>query len=258
MSVDDRRGAPGVTLPLPGDRPFEEEVREVTAFLERVGAARHVLDTLPPADRTRLLRAVSQVHAPNRVQRRRASSAARMARTDRVEAVRADTGIRALRRRPVVTTPSVFAPPAFEPQDVHADAEREVTEARLSTAATTRIVSRRRRILAAHAVAYAVINALLFAVNFLSTPGEWWVLFPVFFWGLGLLLHAGFGLSKHVSERRLTREKRRLLEAASAGVTRLVERRTGVRVAGPVDQIEDPRLDEADEAARKQRGSRDQ
>jgi len=137
-------------------------------------------------------------------------------------------------------------------------AAREVTEARLSTAATTRIVSRRRRILAAHAVAYAVINALLFAVNFLSTPGEWWVLFPVFFWGLGLLLHAGFGLSKHVSERRLTREKRRLLEAASAGVTRLVERRTGVRVAGPVDQIEDPRLDEADEAARKQRGSRDQ
>jgi hypothetical protein len=137
-------------------------------------------------------------------------------------------------------------------------AAREVTEARLTTTATTRIVARRRRILAAHAVAYAVINALLFAVNFLTTPGEWWVLFPVFFWGLGLLLHAGFGLSKHVSERRLTREKRRLLEVAGAGVTRLVERRTGVRVAGPVDQIEDPRLDEAAEAARNQRGSRDQ
>jgi hypothetical protein len=76
-------------------------VREVTAFLERVAADRHVLDTLPPADRARMLRAVSQVHAPNRVQRRRASSAARMARTGRVEAVRADTGIRALRRRPV-------------------------------------------------------------------------------------------------------------------------------------------------------------
>jgi NAD(P)-dependent dehydrogenase (short-subunit alcohol dehydrogenase family) len=125
MSVDDRRGSPGVTLPPPADPSFEEEVREATAFLERVAADRHLLDALPPADRARILRAVSQVHAPSRVQRRRASSAARMARTDRVEAVRADTGIRALRRRPVVTTPNVFAPPAFEPNDVHADPETE-------------------------------------------------------------------------------------------------------------------------------------
>jgi NAD(P)-dependent dehydrogenase (short-subunit alcohol dehydrogenase family) len=120
MSADDRHGLPQATLP---PLPFEDEVREVTAFLERVAADRHLLDTLPPADRARILRAVSQVHAPNRVQRRRASSAARMARTGRVEAVRADTGIRALRRRPVVTTPSVFAPPAFEPNDVHAEPE---------------------------------------------------------------------------------------------------------------------------------------
>src|SRR5262245_2338526 len=125
MSVDDRRGLPGVTLPPPGDLTFEEEVREVTAFLERVAADRHLLDTLPPADRARILRAVSQVHAPNRVQRRRASSAARMARTERVEAVRADTGIRALRRRPVITTPNVFAPLSFEPHDVHAEPETE-------------------------------------------------------------------------------------------------------------------------------------
>ena len=137
-------------------------------------------------------------------------------------------------------------------------AARELTETRLTTTATKRIVSRRRRILAAHALAYAVLNALLFAVNFLTTPGEWWVLFPLFFWGLGLLLHAGLGLSKHVSERRLTREKRRLLEAAGAGVTRLAERRTGVRVAGPVDQIEDPRLDEDDDDARSQRATRGQ
>src|SRR5262245_28569197 len=123
MSVDDRRGPPGLTLPPPGDLSFEEEVREVTAFLERVAADRHLLDSLPPADRARILRAVSQVHAPNRVQRRRASSAARMARTDRVESVRADTGIRALRRRPVVTTPNVFPPPVFEPHDVHAEPE---------------------------------------------------------------------------------------------------------------------------------------
>src|SRR6187402_1487515 len=89
-------------------------------------------------------------------------------------------------------------------------AAREVTEARLTATATKRVVSRRRRGLAAHAFVYAAVNALLFAINFLTTPGEWWVLFPVFFWGLGLLLHAGFGLFTPVSERRLNREKQRL------------------------------------------------
>jgi hypothetical protein len=136
-------------------------------------------------------------------------------------------------------------------------AAREVTEARLTATAEKRIVSRRRRALTAHALAYTVVNALLFAINFLTTPGEWWVLFPVFFWGLGLLLHAGFGLRKHVSERRLTREKRRLLQAAGAGVARIAERRTGVRVAGPVDQLEEPSPDEL-EATHGQRGVRGQ
>jgi hypothetical protein len=52
----------------------------------------------------------------------------------------------------------------------------------------------------------------------------------------------------------LAREKRRLLSAAGAGVAQLVERRAGVRVAGPVDQIEDPMLDGSDagDAARGQ------
>ncbi|HKO52422.1 MAG TPA: 2TM domain-containing protein [Polyangiaceae bacterium] len=139
------------------------------------------------------------------------------------------------------------------------NAAREVTEARLATTATKRIVSRRRRGLIAHALVYSVVNALLFAVNFLTTPGEWWVLFPVFFWGLGLLVHAGFGLSKQVSERRLTREKQRLLKAAGAGVSRLVERRAGVRVAGPVDQIEaNPGAAEAEAEAEAEAGERGQ
>jgi 2TM domain len=135
-------------------------------------------------------------------------------------------------------------------------AAREVTETRLTATATKRVVSRRRRGVMAHAFVYLVLNALLFAINFLTTPGEWWVLFPVFFWGTALLLHAGFGLFAPISERRLSGEKRRLLEAASAGVARLAERRTGVRVAGPVDQIEDPKDDA--EAARDQRGARGQ
>ena len=136
-------------------------------------------------------------------------------------------------------------------------AARQVTEARLTETATRRVVSRRRRGVAAHTFVYLAVNALLFAINFLTTPGEWWVLFPVFGWGLALLLHAGFGLSTQVSERRLTREKRRLLEAAGAGVARVVERRQGVRVAGPVDQIEDPSRDDA-EPARDKRSLNDQ
>ena len=35
-----------------------------------------------------------------------------------------DTGIRALRRRPVFTTPNVFPPEGFEPKDVHGDEAR--------------------------------------------------------------------------------------------------------------------------------------
>ena len=127
-------------------------------------------------------------------------------------------------------------------------AAQGVTEARLTATAKQRVLSRRRRGFAAHAFVYAAVNALLFLVNFLTTPGEWWVLFPVFFWGLGLLLHAGFGLRSQVSERRLSREKKRLLQAASSGVAQLVERRAGVRVAGPVDQIEAPSDDSAQDA----------
>ena len=140
-------------------------------------------------------------------------------------------------------------------------AAREVTEARLTKTATERIVSRRRRGLAAHAFVYFVINATLFAINFLTTRGQWWVLFPVLAWGIGLILHAGFGLFSPVSEGRVAREKRRLLEATNAGVARLVERRTGVRIAGPADQIENPSADEADpdaDATHRPRGARGQ
>jgi hypothetical protein len=130
----------------------------------------------------------------------------------------------------------------------------EVTDARLTKTARERIVARSRRGVAAHAFVYFVVNAILFAINFLTTPGQWWVLFPVLAWGIGMILHAGFGLFSPVSEWSLTREKRRLLKAANAGVARLVERRAGVRIAGSADQIEDPSDDEA-EGARGQRST---
>ena len=35
--------------------------------------------------------------------------------------------------------------------------------------------------------AYLAVNALLAVINWLFTPQFWWVMFSVFFWGLGVL-----------------------------------------------------------------------
>ena len=35
---------------------------------------------------------------------------------------------------------------------------------------------------------YIIVNALLFAINWYCTPEFWWVIFPVFFWGIGVLI----------------------------------------------------------------------
>jgi hypothetical protein len=86
----------------------------------------------------------------------------------------------------------------------------EALAARLDRAAGGAIKSRWRRWLAGHAGVFAVLNGLLFAVNAATTPGEWWVLFPVFFWGLAVALHAGLALGLSPSRRALDRERRRL------------------------------------------------
>jgi 2TM domain len=57
---------------------------------------------------------------------------------------------------------------------------------------------------------FALVNGLLFTVNYLTTPGEWWVLFSVFFWGLALAVHAGVTFATGVSARALERERRKL------------------------------------------------
>lgn len=50
---------------------------------------------------------------------------------------------------------------------------------------------------------YVVINAFLAIINWLYTPQFWWVLFPVFFWGIGVFvkfLNAFVFVSKFDSE----------------------------------------------------------
>ena len=36
--------------------------------------------------------------------------------------------------------------------------------------------------------AYIIINAILAVINWICTPEFWWVLFPVFFWGIGVFV----------------------------------------------------------------------
>ena len=110
-----------------------EELEAAADVLDAVAQNRELLSTLPEAERKRFLRAVSKVHNPDaRALRRLAKSQARaekVARLQRDDQVLNETGIRALRRRPVVTTPNVFPPEHFEARDVHADdGPREAVE----------------------------------------------------------------------------------------------------------------------------------
>ena len=35
---------------------------------------------------------------------------------------------------------------------------------------------------------YVVVNAFLAVINWMYTPEFWWVLFPIFFWGIGIFV----------------------------------------------------------------------
>jgi len=117
------------TTPLPddADAALLERLRAAAELLEAVAADRQLLDQLPADDRQRLHQAVAQVYHPDPGARRIKLKAAE--KTRYASKIRADdtvlhqTGIRALRRRPVFTTPNVFAPVGFEPHDLNVDAD---------------------------------------------------------------------------------------------------------------------------------------
>ncbi len=105
-----------------------ERLRATTELLESIAADRQVLDHLSAEDRERLHRAVNRIQNPDGRTRRRLMKATareqKAARVKRDDGVLAETGIRTLRRRPVVTTPNVFPPEGFEPLDVEDDGDR--------------------------------------------------------------------------------------------------------------------------------------
>src|SRR5688572_22840134 len=115
------------------DTPLHERVRLAVELLESIADDRAVLAQVPREERTRLLRAAGLVSRPDAVDRWRllkeTKRQRKAAKIQRAESTLAQTGIRKLRRQTVFTTPNVFPPADFEPNDVDRDPDiREAVE----------------------------------------------------------------------------------------------------------------------------------
>ncbi|MFC6840218.1 SDR family NAD(P)-dependent oxidoreductase [Xanthomonas theicola] len=104
------------TADHPADLPLTERLRVALDLLEAIDADRRVLDALPEADRVRLHQVVAKVYHPEPKARRQLfKQQARERHQEKVrkaEALLERTGIRALRRKPVFSTPNYFPPHA--------------------------------------------------------------------------------------------------------------------------------------------------
>ena len=108
--------------PPPPHPDLLQELRAATVLLERIAGDTSVVDVLTPADRERLFQAIARVHHPDHGERRQKRRAAarerRVTHARETDAVLHETGIRALRRKPVFTAPAFFPPVGFSAQDV--------------------------------------------------------------------------------------------------------------------------------------------
>ena len=140
QSPDPPMPNPSVPENLPDAEPYSspdvalaERVRVAVELLESIAEDRALLAAVPRDERTRLLRAAGQVSRPDAVDRWRllkeTKRQRKAAKVQRAETTLAQTGIRKLRRQTVFTTPNVFPPAHFEPNDVDRDpAIREAIE----------------------------------------------------------------------------------------------------------------------------------
>src|SRR5271170_7475618 len=83
-------------------------------LLEWLAADHDRLQQFSPEDRERFHKAVAQLYNPDKKARRELLKAAERERsanrTERIDSVLHETGIRTLRRKPVFTTPNFFPP----------------------------------------------------------------------------------------------------------------------------------------------------
>jgi NAD(P)-dependent dehydrogenase (short-subunit alcohol dehydrogenase family) len=100
-------------------------LQEMLRLVEAVAADQVLMQRLSAEERARLIRSAGEIYAPDATQRRLALRAKkRMRRTEQVnrdQAALNETGIRALRRKPVYMSPNVFPP--TEPPPAEVDAE---------------------------------------------------------------------------------------------------------------------------------------
>lgn len=47
-----------------------------------------------------------------------------------------------------------------------------------------------------HLIVYLAVNALLFVIDMLTSPGEYWFQWPLLGWGIGILGHAYLAYQK--------------------------------------------------------------
>ncbi|HET7232183.1 MAG TPA: SDR family oxidoreductase [Longimicrobium sp.] len=117
----------GPSSPENEDAALVERARAAAELLEQIADDRALLGRLDAGERLRLLQAAGRVSRPDSLARRRllkeTKRERKAARAQRGDRVLAATGIRKLREEPVFTTPHLFAPVDFEPQDVVGDEE---------------------------------------------------------------------------------------------------------------------------------------
>jgi 2TM domain len=72
-----------------------------------------------------------------------------------------------------------------------------------------------------HLTVFLLVNALLFVINIVTSPGTWWFYWVLFGWGIGLLAHAaavfGFGNGGWLGRDWEERKVREYMERDSKG-----------------------------------------
>ncbi len=106
---------------------LEQRLKAAAEALEAIAENRALLAELTEEQRTRLLQAAGRVSRPDARDRRQLVKATKRHRkaqkATRAEAALNKTGIRKLRQQPVFTTPNVFPPEGFVPEDRHHESE---------------------------------------------------------------------------------------------------------------------------------------
>ncbi|MGE3312608.1 MAG: SDR family NAD(P)-dependent oxidoreductase [Limisphaerales bacterium] len=102
-----------------------DELRAATELLEKVAGDRALLSQLSVEERTRLMTAAGEIYCPDVAERRRLVKARMRQRKsekrEKAQATLNEAGIRKLRREKVFTTPNVFPPADFGPQETRTE-----------------------------------------------------------------------------------------------------------------------------------------